>query len=318
MIDVHQLEKHFGSITAVDGVSFRVDRGEVLGFLGPNGAGKSTTMRMIIGYLTPDRGRITVGQVEVARDPIAARVMIGYLPENAPLYDEMTVLAFLKFVAGIRGLTRAPARAAIDRVVGLCRLQGVRHQPIGTLSKGYRRRTSFAQALLHDPPVLILDEPTDGLDPNQKHEVRTLIRDMGREKAIIISTHILEEVDAACSRVLILDRGRLIFDGTPEALRARGPQKTARVQAVIQGPAADGLQQALDALDAVAGAELAAVGDRIRCALTPRGAPADVTQALCRLCLEHDWQLHTLSSGDERLDEVFRHLTTGTEGGTAS
>lgn len=218
MIEVTDLTKKFGSKHAVDGLSFTVEKGEVLGFLGPNGAGKSTTMRMITGYIPPSAGRIHVCGHDVTRAPEVVKTKIGYLPESAPLYSDMTVLGFLKFCAGIRGIKGKQQKEAIEKVVETCFLQKVAQQSIETLSKGYRHRTCLAQALLHDPEVLILDEPTDGLDPNQKHEVRKLIRELGKTKSVLFSTHILEEVDAACSRIIIVDQGRIIKDGTPKIL----------------------------------------------------------------------------------------------------
>jgi ABC-2 type transport system ATP-binding protein len=221
VIKVENLSKSFGSNRAVDGVSFEVGKGEVLGFLGPNGAGKSTTMRMITGFIPPSAGAVSVCGLDVQENPIEVKRRIGYLPEAAPSYAEMSVLSFLRFAAEIRGLRGEGRRSAIRRVVELCHLENVLGQAIDTLSKGFRHRTCLAQALIHDPEVLILDEPTDGLDPNQKHEVRTLIRKMGESKAIIFSTHILEEVEAACTRAIIIDRGRIVANGTPQELKAR-------------------------------------------------------------------------------------------------
>ena len=221
MIKVENLSKSFGSKRAVDGVSFEVGKGEVLGFLGPNGAGKSTTMRMITGFILPSAGAVSVCGLAVQENPIEVKRSIGYLPEAAPSYTEMSVLSFLRFVAEMRGLRGEALRSAIRRVVELCHLENVLGQTIDTLSKGFRHRTCLAQALIHDPEVLILDEPTDGLDPNQKHEVRTLIRKMGESKAIIFSTHILEEVEAACTRAIIIDRGRIVANGTPGELKAQ-------------------------------------------------------------------------------------------------
>ena len=224
MIEVKDLVKTYGQKRAVDGISFRVRRGDVLGFLGPNGAGKSTTMKMLTGFLRPDAGTATVDGIDVTIDPVAVKQKLGYLPESAPAYPEMTVEEFLEFVAEVRGFRDVAARVdAVARVVGLTHLSGVRKQSIETLSKGYKQRVGLAQTLLHDPPVLVLDEPTDGLDPNQKTEVRTLIKSMAAEKAVILSTHILEEVDAVCTRVIIISQGRIVADETPEQLRARQP-----------------------------------------------------------------------------------------------
>ena len=224
MIEVKGLVKNYGAIRAVDGVSFSVRRGDILGFLGPNGAGKSTTMKMITGFLRPDAGTATVDGIDVTADPITVKRKLGYLAESAPAYPEMTVEEFLGFIADVRGFRRPDEkRAHVDRAINLTHLAPVRRQTVETLSKGFKQRVGFAQALLHDPPVLVLDEPTDGLDPNQKNEVRALIKGMAVEKAVILSTHILEEVDAICTRVIIISKGRLVADETPAQLRARRP-----------------------------------------------------------------------------------------------
>ena len=224
MIKVENLVKAFGANLAVNDVSFTVERGEVLGFLGPNGAGKSTTMRVVTGFIPPTSGRITVGGHDIVEQPLAAKRLFGYLPENAPGYADMTVQGVLRFCAEMRGLRGEARGKAVDRAVELCFLENVLYQSIDTLSKGYKHRTCLAQALIHDPDILIMDEPTDGLDPNQKYEVRSLIKRMGQNKAIIFSTHILEEVEAVCSRVIIIDRGRLVASGTPQELKARSPE----------------------------------------------------------------------------------------------
>ena len=224
MIEVKGLVKTYGATRAVDGVTFTVRRGDILGFLGPNGAGKSTTMKMITGFLRPDAGTATVDGIDVTVDPVAVKQKLGYLPESAPAYPEMTVEEFLGFIAEVRGFRAADAkRAQVDRAINLTHLSPVRKQTIETLSKGFKQRVGFAQALLHDPGVLVLDEPTDGLDPNQKSEVRSLIKNMASAKAVILSTHILEEVDAICNRVIIISRGKVVADETPERLRARQP-----------------------------------------------------------------------------------------------
>ena len=224
MIEVKGLVKTYGSKRAVDDVSFLVKRGEILGFLGPNGAGKSTTMKMITGYVRPDSGTALVDGVDVLEDPVSVKRKLGYLPENAPAYPEMTVQEFLGFIAEVRGYRDSTARRnQVERAIALTHLSSVRSQTIETLSKGYKQRVGFAQALLHDPPVLILDEPTDGLDPNQKNEVRMLIKSMAVEKAVILSTHSLEEVEAICTRVIIISRGKLVADESPAKLLARQP-----------------------------------------------------------------------------------------------
>ena len=220
-IEVRGLDKRFGPIHAVRNISFSVNHGEVLGFLGPNGAGKSTTMKMIAGFLEPTDGTVLVNGHDVLTDPISVKASIGYLPEGAPAYAEMTVIRFLEFVAEIRGFNGAEKQQRIDKVINQVHLDTVLDQTVETLSKGFKRRVGVAQALLHDPDVLIMDEPTDGLDPNQKHEVRSLIKEMAENKAIVISTHILEEVDAVCSRAIIIAAGQILFDGTPAELRAQ-------------------------------------------------------------------------------------------------
>jgi len=311
MILVEGLTKMFGPKTAVDGVSFRVERGEVLGFLGPNGAGKSTTMRMITGYLPPTAGRAAVSGFDVAEQPIEAKRRIGYLPESAPSYSEMTVLGFLGFAAEMRGMRGAAKRSAVQRVVDTCFLESVIHQRIDTLSKGFRHRTCLAQALIHDPEVLIMDEPTDGLDPNQKHEVRTLIRRMGQSKAIIFSTHILEEVEAACTRAIIIDRGVIVANGTPEELKARS-ERAGAVLMTLRGPTAATVIETLERLAHVHRTEIVgserervvvrAYPDRSR---TNGAFAAQVADA----ALKEGWAVEELHTEEGRLDDVFRSLT---------
>lgn len=218
MIEVTNLTKKFGSKLAVDNLSFTVKKGEVLGFLGPNGAGKSTTMRMVTGFFPPTSGEAKISGHSIVSEAAIAKTKIGYLPESAPLYNDMTVIGFLKFCAEVRKLSGSAKKDAVENAIETCFLTTVAHQSIDTLSKGYRHRTCLAQALLHDPEVLILDEPTDGLDPNQKYEVRQLIKRLGESKAILFSTHILEEVEAACTRAVIVDRGAIVADGTPAEL----------------------------------------------------------------------------------------------------
>ncbi|MBM4149022.1 MAG: ABC transporter ATP-binding protein [Lentisphaerae bacterium] len=223
MLEVRELRKSFGSFEAVKGVSFTVNKGEVLGFLGPNGAGKTTTMRMITGFLPPSAGTAIVNGHDITTHPVQAKGQIGYLPENAPSYDSMTVTDFLGFTAEVRGFRGSERRDRVEAAIKQCRLEGVRRQAIDTLSKGYRQRTCFAQAILHDPPILIMDEPTDGLDPNQKFVVREMIRKMAAQKIIVISTHILEEVDSVCTRAIIIANGTIVANGTPQELRSKSP-----------------------------------------------------------------------------------------------
>ncbi|MCP4179785.1 MAG: ATP-binding cassette domain-containing protein [bacterium] len=221
MIHVKNLTKKFSSFTAVDNISFKIKPGEVVGFLGPNGAGKSTTMRMITGYYAPTAGNINLGNINVIKHPIEAKKHIGYLPENSPAYKDMIPIDFLKFSASLRGIKRSERKDAIDRVVSICNLESVLYQQIETLSKGFLQRVCLAQAIIHDPPYLILDEPTDGLDPNQKQGIRKLIKEMGENKTILISTHILEEVNACCSRVIVISKGKIVADGTEEHLKKK-------------------------------------------------------------------------------------------------
>ena len=223
MLKVDNLKKNFGDFQAVKGISFSVGKGEVLGFLGPNGAGKSTTMRMVTGFIPPSSGTASICGHDIITDPVAAKASFGYLPENAPSYRSMTVEAFLSFIAGVRGFRGAECRDKGEAVIAKARLSNVAKQTIDTLSKGYRQRTCFAQAIIHDPKVLIMDEPTDGLDPNQKYVVREMIKEMAADKAIIISTHILEEVDAVCTRAIVIAHGEIKADGTPAELRAMDP-----------------------------------------------------------------------------------------------
>ena len=219
MIEVKELRRSFGPVVAVDGISFHVEGGQVLGLLGPNGAGKTTAMRMITCYIRPDGGTASVCGHDILKDPLGVRRSLGYLAENSPAYPEMTVGGFLNFVCDVRQIKGKDRKKALDRVVPMCSIESVYHQTIETLSKGYKRRVGLAQALIHDPAVLILDEPTDGLDPNQKHDVRQLITSMGQDKCIIISTHILEEVEAICSRTIIVARGKVLVDSTPKQLK---------------------------------------------------------------------------------------------------
>jgi ABC-2 type transport system ATP-binding protein len=307
MIKVENLTKIFGTKRAVDGVSFTVERGEVLGFLGPNGAGKSTTMRMLTGFLPPTGGKVTVGGFDMAENPIPAKKLIGYLPESAPCYTDMTVLGFLDFAAEIRGLRGDAKKSAISRVVDLCFLKTVLHQNVDTLSKGYRHRTCFAQSIIHDPDILVLDEPTDGLDPNQKHEIRQLIRKMGETKAIIFSTHILEEVDAACTRAIIIDRGAIVANGTPQELR-RKSEWAGAVTLRLNGVAVKAVEEKLNHLRAAKRVTTATNGNRVTVTVFPRTAgDGDLTREVIEAT--NGWQVEELRTEEGRLDEVFRSIT---------
>jgi ABC-2 type transport system ATP-binding protein len=306
MINVEHLTKRFGAKCAVDDVTFSVNKGEVLGFLGPNGAGKSTSMRMITGYLPPTAGAITVAGFNVADQPLEARRRIGYLPENAPIYSDMSVFGFLSFCAEMRGLFGSAKKSAIDRVVQLCFLERVLHQSVDTLSKGFRHRTCLAQALIHDPEVLILDEPTDGLDPNQKYEVRTLIKRMGSEKAIIFSTHILEEVEAACSRAIIIDQGKIVANGTPEELKAQSPF-AGNVIVTVGNVSKAQLVPQIEALKAVEKFWIVAEKpEQVTFQVVPRG---NVLPELLEAGTRNAWKIEHLDVEEGRLDDVFRSIT---------
>ena len=308
MIRVQDLKKFFGPKKAVNGVSFTVEKGEVLGFLGPNGAGKSTTMRMITGFLPPTEGEVTVGGFDVVEQPLRAKRLIGYLPESAPAYAEMTVASFLNFVAELRGLRGAAKGAAVDRAIEMCFLGSVKHQTVETLSKGYRHRTCFAQSIIHDPEVLILDEPTEGLDPNQKHEVRTLIRRMGERKAIIFSTHILEEVEAVCSRAIIIDRGQIVANGTPSELKQRSQYAGAvRVRFAQTDPT---IAKRLSQFDGVG--KVVTLGESpltLRIFPKERNATRDLARVIGEEAAREHWQLEELHTEEGRLDDVFRSIT---------
>jgi gliding motility-associated transport system ATP-binding protein len=311
MVTVEHLSKAFGSKVAVDDVTFGVQRGEVLGFLGPNGAGKSTTMRMVTGFIPPSQGRVQIGECDMQEQPIPAKRLIGYLPENAPLYADMTVRGFLEFVAELRGLRGEARGRAVDRVIETCFLEAVVHQSIETLSKGYRHRTCFAQAILHDPEVLIMDEPTDGLDPNQKHEVRSLIRRMGERKAIIFSTHILEEVEAVCTRAIIIDRGRIVANGTPEELKRKSDLAGA-VAVRVLGLGATQVKQGLADLPlarrtAVVSEEGAGV--LVRVYPKPNGTNGELARSVFEAIARQGWKIEELHTEEGRLDEVFRNIT---------
>jgi ABC-2 type transport system ATP-binding protein len=306
MIQAENLCKRYGALTAVDDVSFEVRPGEVLGFLGPNGAGKTTTMRMLAGFVTPTSGRASICGHDVGTKPLAAKDCIGYLPEGAPGYGEMTVVQFLRFIADLRGLSRDRSAERLAHVVERLHLGPVLDQTIDTLSKGFRRRVGLAQALMRDPPVLILDEPTDGLDPNQKHEVRTLINEMASGKIIVISTHILEEVDAVCTRAIIIARGRIVADDTPRGLAARSRYHNA-VSLTLDSPGRLG-----EARAAIAGlpdvAEVEASERDLRLTALPRDG-ASILGELNRLAAERRFDVKAIELESGRLDEVFRTIT---------
>lgn len=314
MIRAQHLSKRFGSKKAVDDLSFEVQPGEVLGFLGPNGAGKSTTMRMVTGYLEPTRGDVFIDGTNMLKSPVKAKAKIGYLPENAPLYTDMSVTSFLNFMAGLRGLSGKDKTRAVDKAIETCFLEPVSKQSIDTLSKGYRHRTCLAQSILHDPQVLILDEPTDGLDPNQKHEVRSLIKRMGQDKAILFSTHILEEVDAACDRAVIIDHGKIVADGTPSQLRSQG---VASVIAEFKANRLEDLKVIQESLKKVKG--VASVSDykpsknALNCSLRIKAKkgvePTKLARELVSYFQENNLSIHHLAPQEASLESVFRSVT---------
>jgi ABC-2 type transport system ATP-binding protein len=311
MITVQNLAKSFGPKRAVNGVSFSVEKGEVLGFLGPNGAGKSTTMRMITGFIPPTEGTVKVGGYDILENPLQAKALIGYLPENAPAYNDMTVHSFLSFAAEIRGLTGETRKKAISRVVEMCFLENVLHQSVDTLSKGYRHRTCFAQSIIHDPPILILDEPTDGLDPNQKHEVRGLIRRMGQNKVIIFSTHILEEVEAACTRAIIIDRGQIVANGTPEELKRKSDLAGAVTLRLHSVPASFASQKLSDARGSRKVTIVKEEGPVVIARVYPKSdsVNSELARGVAEVVARENWKVEELHTEEGRLDEVFRNIT---------
>ncbi len=309
MVEISNLRKTFGPIVAVDGVSFTVDKGEVLGFLGPNGAGKSTTMKMITGFLTPTSGTVRVCGHDVQDDAIAAKTRIGYLPEGAPAYQDMTPASFLTFIAEMRGHRGDVLKQTVKETVKKVNLQSVLDQPIETLSKGFKRRVGLAQAILHDPDVLVLDEPTDGLDPNQKHEVRTLIRAMAQEKAIILSTHILEEVHAVCSRAMIIAKGKVVSDGTPAELQSQAPTHNT-VLIMIAGVEAATAREQLMSVNGVKKVEEQGQDDGL---VQLRVYPDNgqwILPSIGQYAKEQRWDVRELYHDQGQLDDVFRLLTT--------
>jgi ABC-2 type transport system ATP-binding protein len=304
MIEVQSLHKKYGSINAVNGLSFEVTRGEILGFLGPNGAGKSTTMKMITGFIRPTSGTVLVDNMDVQENAVSVKERIGYMPENGPVYGEMTVEEFLIFIAEIRGFDDPTQQEdRIDRVCDLCHLNSVRHQSIETLSKGFKQRVGFAQAVLHDPPVLVLDEPTDGLDPNQKKEVRKIIKAMAKDKAIILSTHILEEVSALCTRVIIIAKGEVIADESPESLLQRNKYYNA-LKIEFEGADLEAVKQSLKELPEVSAAEI----NENSVEVFPKNKQSIETLVL-NVCRENNWHVSGFEKRPIGLDEVFWELT---------
>ncbi|MCC6706944.1 MAG: ABC transporter ATP-binding protein [Gammaproteobacteria bacterium] len=307
MIEVKGLSKNFGALQAVSDISLNVTRGEVLGFLGPNGAGKSTTMKMITGFLAPSAGSVSVAGFDIEQAPLAAKARLGYVPEGAPAYGEMTPATFLDFIADIRAIPAARRRERITEVIGKIHLEKVMHQRIETLSKGFKRRVGLAQAILHDPEILVMDEPTDGLDPNQKHEVRELIKEMAPHKAIVISTHILEEVDAVCTRAIIINQGRLIFSGTPLELAQRSRYHNA-VTIIVPAAARAQAHAVITALAGGHTVEEHLLGNDAR--LTVSGGQTLPIDDLQRRLADAGCPINGFFVEHGHLDEVFRTLTT--------
>jgi len=308
-VEIENLRKTFGSIVAVDGVSFTVNKGEVLGFLGPNGAGKSTTMKMITGFLTPTSGTVRVCGHDVQEESLAAKTRIGYLPEGAPAYDDMTPASFLTFIGEMRGYRGEALKRAVSETVEKVNLQSVLEQPIDTLSKGFKRRVGLAQAILHDPDVLVLDEPTDGLDPNQKYEVRTLIRAMAQEKAIILSTHILEEVHAVCSRAMIIAKGKVVFDGTPAELEGQAPMHNTVLVTISGVEAAIAHERFMTVKGVKKVEDQGRDGDLIQLRIYPDEGQY-ILPAIGHYAREQGWEVGELYLDRGQLDDVFRLLTT--------
>ena len=308
MIDVQGLTKEYGRLRAVDNLSFKVEPGQVLGFLGPNGAGKTTTMRIVAGFLPATSGRVLVCGHDIETQSVAAKRRIGYLPEGAPSYPEMTPRSFLEFIAEARGMPAAKRRQRLDEVFALLHLESVLEQSIDTLSKGYRRRVGLAQAILHDPEVLILDEPTDGLDPNQKHEVRELIGRMARDKIIVISTHLLEEVDAVCNRAIIIAHGKILADDTPRGLETRSRFHNAVSVKLASTDQLTAARRAINALAEVASTELDEKNQRLTAFPAAGKLPLAAINALAE---KERWHLAELHLESGRLDEVFRSITGG-------
>lgn len=317
MVEARGLGKDYGSHRAVGNVSFSVKRGEVVGFLGPNGAGKSTTMKMLTGYLAPSRGNAFIGGIDVGDNPLAAQAKLGYLPESAPMYDDMMVLEFLEFAADLRGVAKAGRRDKLRTICARCGLLNVLGKDIGTLSKGYRQRVGLAQALVHDPDLLILDEPTSGLDPNQIVEIRQLIKDLGRDKTILLSTHILPEVQATCDRIIIIADGKLVADATPEALTDSAAGATIEIVvkgrngAALEAARIQAMLSALPGVRNVADAEAegpGTLGFALRAA-----SDVDPRESIFNAAVSNDMVLVGMQRRGVSLEDTFRRLTRGEE-----
>jgi ABC-2 type transport system ATP-binding protein len=303
---VQQVTKFYGPQKALDNISFTVKTGEILGFLGPNGAGKSTTMRAITGYLAPNSGEISIGGISVTENPDAVKPHIGYLPETNPLYLEMGVIDYLRFTAEIHRIPHDKIRTRIAEIIGICGLKGEKHKKIGELSKGYRQRVGLAQALIHDPDVLIMDEPTVGLDPNQIVEIRDLIRQIGQQKTVILSSHILAEVEATCNRILIINKGRIVADGTAQNLRQRAYNREL-IRVSVENASPDEVFQALKTLETVARVDKVSGSDDNFEIQSKEGMSSK--RSIFSLCVQKQWYLGQLTPVETRLEDVFRELT---------
>ena len=309
MISLENVTKMFGNFTAVNDLSFSVEKGEVLGFLGPNGAGKSTTMKMITGFLTPTGGKITVGDHDITDKPVQAKSIIGYLPEGAPAYGDMTPEEFLKFIAKVRGLTGAKAKERINAVIKQTHIQDVLFKPIDTLSKGYKRRVGLAQAIIHDPQILILDEPTDGLDPNQKHEVRKLIKAMAKDKTIIISTHILEEVSAVCSRAIIIDKGSIVAFGKPHELEERSQYYGSVTISFAEDADCSEVINKLEQIDGIGAVQFDAITERFTAFPSDKINGMELFSKVSALVEYKNWDVKEIHLERGRFDDLFRSVT---------
>jgi ABC-2 type transport system ATP-binding protein len=310
MIQVENLTKRYGPTVAVDDVTFAVKTGEILGFLGPNGAGKTTTMKVLTCFMPPTAGTVKIDGLDVFENSLEVRRKIGYLPESAPLYTEMNVIEYLSFVAGLRGVEKAKLKSQLDAMITLCGLSGVTKKEIGELSKGFRQRVGLAQAMIHDPEILILDEPTSGLDPNQIVEIRNLIKRMGEKKTVILSTHILPEVQATCHRVLIISRGKLVADGAPHELTGqfRGDET---VEVAVTGATADQLRATLSRIPGVAWLEVRE-GTEVWAKITAERT-TDLREPIFRAVVDAGWTLLELHREKTSLEQVFRQLTSAEE-----
>ncbi|MGM0441409.1 MAG: ATP-binding cassette domain-containing protein [Elusimicrobiota bacterium] len=306
MIEIKKLTKKYGTIQALDKITFEVESGTILGFLGPNGAGKSTAMRIITGYMPPTSGEVYVGKNSVVENPLTVKKMIGYLPEDNPLYEDLTPLEYFKFCGKLRGMTEAQIGKRVKEIAKVCGIENVLIQTIATLSKGYRQRVGLAQAIIHDPPILIMDEPTSGLDPNQKQEMRTLIRELGEEKTIILSTHIMEEVQATCERVVIINEGNIVADGTQDELIRSADKSVYNLE--FRGP----LEKIKEKLGKIS--DINKVIKRGGGFLVETDFEKDPRLDIFEMAKKEDWPIVSMYKTERSLEDVFRKLTTGSDG----